>query len=226
MFKSLGNMFRGDEGKSVPKKVTLVYGNASYELEFSEDDFNAETDPSRGITVRSLKFIASRILTPKILTGSTANGGSRVAEAGSAPKAGSSAKLINPSNFTLIYRGKKLLNDSKYLGDYNIRDGDKILVMVSDPERVAAAAAAATRILKSSDGSNSKSKPKSKSESNSTAQIPRAFPVRTLTPEEQIQKVLDQVEEQIVPLIKKFTDTPPSSEQALKEEHHKISEYV
>lgn len=230
MFKSLGNMIFGDssdEGSSgslkrgVPTNVALVYGKSTYELEFTDDDFASEERPEKGVTVLSLKFIASRILTPKILTNNTANNGASTAAAGAA---GSGNKLINPSNFTLIHHGKKLLDDKKYLVDYKIKNGDKILVMVSNPERVAAAAAAATRVQRTEKKTASASKKSGSSKATSSNQIPRAFPVKPLTPGEEIQKILDQLDKEILPLIQKFISHPPESESARKEEHHRISE--
>ncbi|KAF5093809.1 hypothetical protein D0Z00_003838 [Geotrichum galactomycetum] len=232
MFKSLGNMIFGDsadEGTSgslkrgVPTNVSLVYGKSTYELEFTDDDFASEERPEKGVTVLSLKFIASRILTPKILTNNTANNGSSTAAAGTA---GSGNKLINPNNFTLIHHGKKLLDDKKYLGDYKVKNGDKILVMVSNPERVAAAAAAATRVQRTEKkaASSSKKSAGGSKNSSSSSQIPRAFPVKPLTPEQEIQKILDQLDREIGPLIEKFISHPPETETARKEEHHRISE--
>lgn len=232
MFKSLGNMIFGDSAddngtlkRGVPTKVSLVYGKASYKLEFTDDDFASEERPEKGVTVISLKFIASRILTPKILTNNTANNGSSTAEAGAA---GSGNKLINPNNFTLIHQGKKLLDDKKYLVDYKVKDNDKILVMVSNPERVAAAAAAATRTQKAEKKVSNKKKAfiggSSSSSSSSAGQIPRAFPVKPLSPEQEIQKILDQLDKEILPLLEKFISHPPETEAARKEEHHRISE--
>lgn len=218
-----------DEGSSgslkrgVPTNVALVYGKSTYELEFTDDDFASEERPEKGVTVLSLKFIASRILTPKILTNNTANNGASTAAAGAA---GSGNKLINPSNFTLIHHGKKLLDDKKYLVDYKIKNGDKILVMVSNPERVAAAAAAATRVQRTEKKTASASKKSGSSKATSSNQIPRAFPVKPLTPGEEIQKILDQLDKEILPLIQKFISHPPESESARKEEHHRISELV
>lgn len=226
MFKSLGNMIFGDSSddngtlkRGVPTKVSLVYGKASYKLEFTDDDFASEERPEKGVTVISLKFIASRILTPKILTNNTANNGSSTAEAGAA---GSGNKLINPNNFTLIHQGKKLLDDKKYLVDYKVKDNDKILVMVSNPERVAAAAAAATRTQKAEKKVSNKKK--ASIGGSSTGQIPRAFPVKPLTPEQEIQKILDQLDKEILPHLEKFISHPPETEAARKEEHHRISE--
>lgn len=227
MFKSLGNMLFGsdeeDEAtglkRGVPVKLTIAYGKSTYDLEFTEDDFRNEEKPSKGLTVLSLKFIVSRILTPKILTNDTANNGESTVDTGSA----SAAKLINPSNFTLIHQGRKLIDDTKYLVDYKVKNGGKILVMVSNPERVAAAAAAATRAAPKPKKTKAKV---DESGTGSSMQIPRAFPVKPLTPSEEIQKVLDQVDKEIVPLITKFIQHPPESETARKEEHHRISELV
>lgn len=235
MFKSLGNMLFGDdedeEGttvkRGVPLKLSIVYGKSTYELEFTEDDFSNEENPRKGLTVLSLKFIVSRILTPKILLNDVANNGSTVAE----NSANNGSKLINPNNFMLIHQGRKLKDDTKYLVDYRIKTGDKILVMVSNPERVAAAAAAASRSSSSTSKSKTKTS-KSKKEStgvsdsnaSSSTTIPRKFPVKPLTPEQEIQKVLDQLDREVVPLITKFIANPPETEAARKEEHHRISE--
>lgn len=233
MLKSLGNMIFGsdseDEGSSsvpglkrgVPTKISIVYGKSTYELEFSADDFSNEANPAKGLTVLSLKFIVSRILTPKILgSGGVANDGQREAKAGSE----GGAKLINPSNFTLIYKGQKLVEDGKYLVDYKVKQGQKIMVLVSNPERVAAAAAAAERM---SSPSKHKDK-KSKTSKASTAAIPRSFPAppKPPTASEQIQSVLDQTSAQILPLIDAFTTAPPQEEAERKKEHHRISELL
>lgn len=231
----------------VPTKLSIVYGKSSYDLEFTDDDFQNEATPSKGVTVLSLKFIASRILTPKILLNDTANNGLSEVDGRSSSSGGQGAKLINPSNFTLIHQGRKLLDDKKYLLDYKIRNGAKVLVMVSSPERVAAAAAAATRSSKStaSKSSNGK-KPRFRSNQDGgpsstttpraapaatatarvTSSIPRSFPVKPLTPEQEIQKIMDQVDQEIGPLIAKFIQHPPEPLNVRKDEHHRISELV
>lgn len=197
--------------RNVPTKISIVYGKSTYDLEFTADDFANEEKPAKGLTVLSLKFIVSRILTPKILTADTANHGQREADSG----ANGGSKLINPNNFTLIYKGRKLTDDKQYLLDYKVKQGGKVLVMVSNPERVAAAAAAATRSSKISSSTGP-----------ATSGIPRRFPVKPLTPSEEIKKVLEQLDAEIVPLITKFIEHPPESEQARKDEHHRISELV
>lgn len=252
--------FFGQPQVSRAESVVIKYGNKEYRLKFDEDDFSNEPNPKDGITVKTLRTLVSKVLTPVILNSSQiqktekVNGSSR------------SSQIMNPKNFIISYHGVDLTDDEKTLKDYNVTDGARLDVMVKDYVKAATAAAASDRTKPQSreeanaaerrnagnagrkKGKNSKGNKKKSSASTKPktqvdqpdlsfdkpilgggaksvmSQIPKSFPKKPLTEREKIDKVMKEVEDTILPLIKKFTENTPEDPEKRLQDHRVITE--
>lgn len=239
-----------------PDSVVLQYNTFVFQITFSPDDFDAEEDPSSGITVRSLKFLVSRLLTPKIMadsseTSSTAsavrklykkkNGaGIILIDSNDLVTASGKSRPVDVNKFMLIYNGKKLEDGGKSLKAYGVKDGGKIEVFVSKPEAMYAAAAAADRQKKATSGNGKKGKKggakKQQQQQQQPAgfnisEIPRKFPVPTQpvalkTEREKIADVQTFINEKVVPLLDAFVANVPDDKEKRRDDHRMISETI
>lgn len=226
--------------KGPATRLSIKFNDSVYTLKFTKDDFRNEEKPAKGLSVLSLKFAVSRELTPKILE--------------SRNKAAATAtSIINPSKFTLIYDGQKLDDDTKYLTEYGIKNGAEIVVLFASPnqsqdveqiddeeeeeeEGESDSNTRRKRVRNRNSKKNKKNKKglnKKKGKQSKTPEIdeskPTEFPapaVTPLTPAEEIQKVLDELDSDILPLITEFIENTPKQADAREEEHHRISELV
>lgn len=267
IFSSITNSLEGGKG---PESVILVYGTNEYNVEFSQDDFEAESNPADGITVNSLKFIASKLLTPKIMGEKSASNTTKDSNSATNSSTTHNSKILNVEKFTLVFKGKKLDSNIRTLKSYGVNTGDKILVYVSNAASVAAAAAASDREKsynrgsgggggKSGKGKKGKKKTSHTNNNNNNihhhvpppsfdrpnlgksgvssstnnnnnnshtnfAQIPKSFPKKPLTSREKIDKIVKEVDDQLVPLINKFVDNVPEDKTKRSDDHRMISE--
>lgn len=238
----ISSFFGGSSEPRGPTSVIVVYGTHEISHEFSDIDFEAEVNPKDGITVDNLKWTISRLLTPYIMD--SKKPGSASANKG----------ILNINNFTITCNGRKLEEPNKSLKSYGVKTGDKIMVNVSNVAATAAAAAAASRVQASSrGGKGGKGKKGGKKKGGSgkgqnqsqngpdlsfdkpilgggnrdttnISSIPRSFPKKPLTAREKIEKVLEEIEKDIAPLISKFVGHIPEDKQQRDDEHRLISE--
>lgn len=238
------------------ESVLIKYGNKEYKLKFDEDDFANEPNPRDGITVKTLKFLVSRELTPLILDASP------IKKRETVQGAIKTSTLMNPENFTITYRGVDLADNDKTLKDYGVTEGARLDVFVKDFMKAASAAAATDRTknltreeITSAEKRNAKkkgknakankkkgsaaSKNKSKIEQpdlsfdkpilggnakSVMSQIPKGFPKKPPTEREKVDKIMEEVDSTILPLIKKFTENTPEDPQKRLEDHRIITE--
>lgn len=217
-----------------PTKVIIEFENSSYDLEFTKDDYSNEATPSNGVTVLPLKFLVSKLLTPKIYESKN-------------KAAALASQIINPNQFTLTFKGEKLTEDTKSLLGYGIKTNDKIQVVFNTPKQIAEGGDSdedsdsdpatqgrkrtrnkAKKAKKAKKGNHLKKKNK-KSSSPAVEKEYGDFPepvVKPLTPTEEIDKVMSDLEKDIVPLVDAFINDTPKDKAARDEEHHRLTELL
>uniref|UniRef100_A0A060T1T9 ARAD1C27038p n=1 Tax=Blastobotrys adeninivorans TaxID=409370 RepID=A0A060T1T9_BLAAD len=113
------------------------------------------------------------------------------------------AELANHpvDNITMVYSGRKLVDDDMFLVDYGVPTDGKVLVL------------------------STKARPKIPKPSTANRQ-PAPKPAKPLSPREQIDKVMNPVDETFEKPLQKFIDTPAKDLEKLTDEHRRLSEGV
>lgn len=219
--------------KGVPMKVGIEFQKATYEIEFTKDDFSNEISPRDGVTVLQFKYMIARLLTPKIYESKN-------------KAAALATTVISPANFLLNFNGEELDKDDKTLFAYGVKTDDKILVTLTthkpaqdddDDEsedgdddsdgtptrkRIRNRAKKAKKAKK---GAKGKKKQAPVGEPKEYGDFPEPI-VKPLTPSEEVDKVMAELDAEILPLIEEFIQNVPKDKTAREDEHHRLSELV
>lgn len=226
----------------VPVNLTVNFDNESHAFTISTDDFTNESKRSKGLTLKSFRFALSRFLTPKILAKRN--------------KAASATSLIDPTSFVIRLNDEELTDEDKYLVDFGVRENGELDVELRRhaPEKQDEVSQALEELLdekneakagrkrirnknkkKSGKGKNKKNYKKNANSNNNeddedgSDDADYDFPapiVKPLTPREQIDKVLDTLQKELVPMIDKFVEDTPKNKTEREDEHHRISELM
>lgn len=231
LFLSVAFGLGNDLKKGAPTSVSIEYQKDVYEIEFTADDFSNEAVPADGITLLSLKFMVSKILTPKIYESKN-------------KAAALATTVINPASFLLSYNGQDLEDDFKPLLEYGIRSKDTIFVKFATPKQIQEDDDEEDEDEDESDGAQSRRRVRNRAKKARKAKKggkkkkqpspgPQKeygdFPepaVKALTPSEEIKKVEAELEKEVMPLLQGFIESPPKDKTVRDDDHHRISELV
>lgn len=220
--------------KGVPTKVAIEFQKATYEMEFTKDDFSNEISPKDGVTVLQFKYMIAKLLTPKIYESKN-------------KAAALATTVISPANFLLTLKGEELDEDEKTLFAYGVKNDDKILVTLAthkpaqddddddqsedgdddsdgtpNRKRIRNRAKKAKKAKK---GAKQKKKQAPAGEPKEYGDFPEPV-VTPLTPSEEVDKVMAELEAEVLPLIEEFIQNGPNDKVAREDEHHRLSELV
>lgn len=236
---SVFGLSRDELKAGAPTAVQIEFNKRTYELVFTADDYANEAVPSEGVTVLSLKFMVSKLLTPKIYESKN-------------KAAALASQIINPNQFRLTYAGEPLANDFDSLYKCGVKTGDTIKVKLDDPrkkqqqesdeddevdedseDQPAGRKRVRNKAKKAKKAKKGKKTGKKPAASSSGSADPEKeygdFPepaVKPPTPQEEVDAILGDLERDIVPLMTEFIASPPADKTARDEEHHRLTELV
>lgn len=188
--------------KLQPANVRILCDDKTYNVIFEDSDFTV--DEARGRSGVTLGFLKSK-LEPII--------GSRVDIYQLRPK-------------------RRLSDNDMYLADYEVYTDDRLVAIAKQKKEEAESKPGKSKRGKKKGKKGKSSEGANKQDGTSTASAPTSTPPpptpppKPLSPREQIQNIMDDVNENIKPHVDKFVANPPEAKAEREDIHRRLGETI